>query len=135
MIKINEYSINSNITKELLLESGFTNYSKNRLYYIKRLFTKEVTLNITIPVTKNDILDIEKTDIVVLDENFLQPFTPFYIVSENPNYKATETTKKIVETYNIEMDTLVEKGIFKQLKKEEKKPKTKVRKWTFLFFY
>ncbi len=82
MIKINEYSINSNITKELLLESGFTNYSKNRLYYIKRLFTKEVTLNITIPVTKNDILDIEKTDIVVLDENFLQPFCsnchPFY---------------------------------------------------------
>ena len=109
MKAINKYEMNDNITKDKLLEVGFTDDNPGYLYYCKNIYN-EITLNIFVPENKN-----------------IETFTEFYALLGNTSAKPYSVLEKIVDSYNKEMGLLVEKGIFNQIK-EEKKNKKRVRK-------
>ena len=125
-MNINEYKIKDNLTKEELLLQGFTNYNKDYLYYVTPL-SKTVSLNISIPIRQQKI-DTNETEIEVLDDDFLQPYHPFYMWLETSNSNTFPTLDKIIKNYIKEMDSLVEKGIFIKNEQEKEKPKKRVRK-------
>ena len=54
--------------------------------------------------------DLEKWDdfkhVLVLDEDFGQPYVPFYKQLENPNRKPFLYLKSVIEEYNKKMDRL-----------------------------
>lgn len=126
-MNINEYKIKENLTKEELLLQGFTNYNKDYLYYVEPL-SKTVSLNISIPISSVNELDIKETEIEVLDDDFLQPYHPFYMWLETSNSNTFSKLDKIIENYTKEMNLLVEKGIFIKNEQEKEKPKKRVRK-------
>jgi len=106
MTRINEYKFVDKITKELLLEIGFTNFLPGVLYYRKTLYGP-ITLSIQIPIINNN-LDFENTKIRVLDEECLQPYLPFY---QPKLYKGNDFLEMVILEYNKKMDELVLKGL------------------------
>lgn len=126
-MNIDEYKMKGDLTKEELISKGFTNYNKDYLYYITPL-SKTVSLNISIPISSINELDIKETEIGVLDDDFLQPYHPFYIWLETSDSNTFPTLDKIIQNYIKEMDLLVEKGIFIKNEHEKEKPTKRVRK-------
>ncbi len=153
-MKIKDYLINENITKENLIEAGFEYYNKNKLF-IRKSLSKNVFLYISIPFSKNNIV-LEEIGIYVLEDVFLIYYEPFYRLQENPTIAQEEikkfcqsynekinkqahiygildssketfnpNIKDIVRNYNKEMDYLTSKNILESI---IKKPKTRVKK-------
>lgn len=113
-MKINEYKIKRDIKREFLEGLGFTNYLKDYLYY-RILLHGPITLNIEIPVI-NDMIGLDNIKIRVIDEEFLQPYIPFY----NTNlYRNNEFLDIVILKYNQEMDNLVRQGIFEKVNEFE----------------
>lgn len=113
-----EYKLNDNLSKEELMNLGFTNRNKPFLYYCENLYSKSyfdtITLNITID------LDNKEFNIIVLDEAYLQPYLPFYndrsiyFYNDNKTIYNQEVLNIVKENFDKEMNILVENGIFKK---------------------
>ena len=110
-----EYVLNDNLSKEELMNLGFTNHRKKYLYYQKTLhvynnYFDMISLCISIKLDKDEHLTNEYK-IMVIDELYLQPYLPFY--DENAGC-FREVLNIVKENFDKEMNTLVENGIFKK---------------------
>jgi len=116
-----KYILNDNLSKESLIEFGFTNHNKNYLYYQKTLYMKDyydvVTLCITIKLDDDWMLTNE-LELMVLDELFLQPYLPFY--DEKAIY-SQEVLDIVKENFEKEMNLLVKSGIISIKEKDKVK--------------
>jgi hypothetical protein len=106
-VKLDKNGLNKKIKHNLLQDDqmkvlGFTNMVKEHWYYYKGL-SGEITLNISIPNTKNKRLEIN-----VLDESFLQPYDYQTILENNPQHFLANKIKGLVED---EMERLQVAGV------------------------
>lgn len=105
MLKPKKYSLNDNLTKELIHKyQGFVRYKGGYLYK-RRLYGKIIFLYIRIQKTSDGF----KTSVTVEDNNTNGLYAPFY--NENQQYN-NEVYCKVVENYNDYMDDFVKKNIF-----------------------
>ena len=113
-MRMKRYKLRDGINSHDLAKLGFKDGSwleenKNRLVMSKRIrLVGRIELNIIIPM--EDEFDDFK-DILVLDDEFCQPYTPFYgknYGAEIEHFKFLET---VIDHYNQAMGTL---GIFEE---------------------
>ena len=112
-----EYVLNDNLSKEELMNLGFTNRNKPFLYYHKALYTKSYFDTVTLNITIN--LDTNEFNIIVLDEAYFQPYLPFYnerslYFYDEKNIYNQEVLNIVKENFNKEMNILVENGVFRK---------------------
>ncbi len=87
--------ISPNMTKEKLLECGFTNFNKPTLYFCK-MVGDEISFNLLV---NDKTLEIQAID--VLDEDFLQPYDYQSMLMKNANFKpAQQVFDKVDEVLN-----------------------------------
>lgn len=105
---IKQYKLKPNITREDLLKAGFSEFKAGIIlnkpvacYSTTIIDEIELYIEIEIDTMKFDCYD----NVLILDADFCQPYTPFYGDSEF-NY-----LNKVIEKYNIKMDNLVSKGV------------------------
>lgn len=106
---IKQYKLKPNITKEDLLNAGFklggwqSKFTEPKVNYGIELINDEINLFIEIETNtmKFDCYD----NILILDEDFGQPYGAFYGDNE------FDYLNKVIEKYNFIMDSFVEKGI------------------------
>jgi len=111
-----EYVLNDNLSKEELINLGFTNHNKPFLYYYKTLYIKDFFDIVSLSITIN--LDTSEFNIEVLDEVRLQPYLPFYNERELDSHIHTkDVLNTINENFDKEMNILIEKGVFKNKNK------------------
>ena len=68
----------------------------------------DIELHITFDIGQMKFDDFD--DVLVLDDNFCQPYTSFYTTD---NLKTFSFLEKVIKAYNRNMDTLVDAGILK----------------------
>lgn len=114
MAKINTYKLKEGITKEDLDKLGWREGSWQRQYKDVECISKFIPLNkdieMSIVIKTNPIEFDDYDDILVLDDMFCQPYTPFY---DEDNYKEDVTNfpflEKVINKYNQAMEL---QGIF-----------------------
>lgn len=99
MMKINQYKLKDNVNISDLLEDGFT-YSINMRFLSKEIYLKNSVI-IWIKVSLTNL----KAEIEVIDDNWLQYYTPFYDYQEG-NIKGFKFLNQIIDKYNEEMSKL-----------------------------
>lgn len=129
IIKPHRYEINPFVTEAQLIEAGFKKgywlassepdyvkenwYSKNYTLAVKGEIGMTVAIDITHLNEWNDFDGIE-----VIDEDFGQPYQPFYDYREKHGKHLIagqfQFLEKVYQVYEKEMDSLVEQGIFKR---------------------
>lgn len=72
---------------------------------------EDIELHITFNTEEMKFDDYD--DVLVLDDNFCQPYGPFY---NEDNLKVFSFLEKVIKAYNRSMDTLVDAGILKNKK-------------------
>lgn len=110
--KIKRYTIKPDTTKETIIscggKEGGTWINKESKFFISKCFEyKEIGFEFSIQLAfKDDVLDWNDFDnVLVLDEDFCQPYTPFY--DDNYGKEATfPPLKYCIEQYNQFMDSL-----------------------------
>lgn len=122
-MKIKRYKLKPNITKEQLEKYGYKDggswvfkgckhfiskyFHINYLYKYAKNKTRKCSFNFSVDIGFTDDINNwnDCDNVIVLDEDFLQPYTPFYANFENDvtNFPCLEKT---VETYNDYMDSL-----------------------------
>lgn len=127
IIKPHRYEINPSLSVLNLLDAGFKRgywlassepgyiedhwYSKNYMLNSKAEIDMTVAIDITRLDEWNDFDGIE-----VIDEDFGQPYQPFYEYREKTGKHLIAGRfpflEKIYQVYDKEMDSLVEQGIF-----------------------
>ena len=122
---IKRYELNENINIYKLEKSEFkrkepTDENQMLSYHYIKPFIEDIELQIDIIINKDGsfIFD-EIEDITVYCEDYGQPYNAFY--NEEKDF---DFVNDIIKLYNKTMDSLVEKGIFKEKKLEETKQKT-----------
>ena len=128
---IKKYELSSNVTTEDLLKNGFKYSEKGcikdittpRYHFIKYL-TKDFELLIEIGINEDGTLlfDDEK-HVLLLDDDFCQPYGPFYDEVNSP------IVNDLINKYNEVMDKFVENGIMREkdiVKKEEETDKNRL---------
>jgi len=109
---IKQYKLKQNINKEDLVNAGFKNggwqsqFKDPKVSYSIELINDEIELHIEIETNtmKFDCFD----NVLVLDEDFGQPYGTFY------GDKEFEYLNRVIEKYNIVMDKFVDKGVFER---------------------
>ena len=126
--EIKKYILNDNLTINILKKNNFKEggFIKKipfpKYYYYKKLID-DIELHIEISVNNDEIFIFNDFDnIIVLDDSFCQPYTPFY-----ESKKGFPFLNKVIIEYNNAMDELVEKGILKE-KQFEKENDIKINK-------
>lgn len=122
-MKIKRYKLKPNITKEQLEKYEYKDGGSWIFKGCKHFISKYFHINYLCKYTENKVrkcsfefsVDIGFTDdinnwndydnIIVLDEDFCQPYTPFYTEFEN-DVTDFPCLEKTVETYNDYMDSL-----------------------------
>ena len=113
--EIKRYELNDNVTikkikKNNFNEGGFMEKIISPKYHYSKYLLDDIEIHIEIGVNLDETLYFDDFDnIVVLDDNFCQPYYPFY---ENEN--GFPYLNKVILEYNKTMDGLVKKGIFKE---------------------
>ena len=112
--EIKKYGLKENITEEDLKKCGFT-YSIDgsikkittpRYFYFKYLID-EIELFVEIGINEDGTFTFDDFDtVMVLDDDFCQPYTPFY--KEDADFPFSNS---VIIKYNEAMDELVSKGI------------------------
>lgn len=113
--RTNSYKLKNNVTKEYLLDLGFKEGSWQSEYKNIHCVSKNIQLiesielHITIRTNPMSFNDFE--DVLVLDEDFCQPYAPFY----GKNYKKLNDDygylQKVISRYNQAMDL---QGVFEK---------------------
>lgn len=112
--KINHYKLKENVTKELLLENGFREGGwLKEIPNPKVLFVRNLCNSIEIHIEINtETMEFDDfNNILVLDDDFCQPYGPFYEDSD----KVFENCAKVRNKYNKVMDELVSKNILEKI--------------------
>lgn len=110
---IKNYELQSNLTIEKLkmsgfLEGGFLKRVPQPKYFINKPLVNSILLHIEIVVNPDQTLSFDDfNNIIVLDDDFCQPYTPFYDESVDSNF-----LNSVIIRYNKIMDDFVRKGIF-----------------------
>ena len=122
--QIKRYILNDNLNENDLKKNGFrlskygmTSRTKFPRYYFISSLGNEIELVIEILISEDGKLMFDDFDnVLVLDDDFCQPYMPFYNESSFP------FVNQVVKKYNQVMDDLVSCGILKEkeLIKEEK---------------
>lgn len=111
--RILRFKLKPGLTKEDLIKTGFTQTNDKRGYYFCKCFTNkkikfEMSINIKIPKDMEPWDDVTNVD--VLDEDFLQPYTPFYEElkrqSKNEHQPSFYALNWAIDTYNKCMSSL-----------------------------
>lgn len=111
--EIKQYKLKPNITKEDLIKAGFKEggwqkqFKEPKVSYYTKLID---SIGLYIEMETNPIQFNCFNNVLVLDEEFCQPYIPFY----NSDY-IFNFLSKVIKKYNYEMDILVAKGIFEIL--------------------
>lgn len=96
---VKRYRLKKGVGVKTLLENGFK-YSLNREYLTKCITLKEsIILYITVA-----LVDL-KLNIEVLDEDFMQYYTPFYRYREE-DIKNFKFLKEVINRYETEIEKL-----------------------------
>lgn len=115
---INHYKLNPNISIERLEELGFKNGGwmpniENPKMMFMGLLTNDIELYIEINTNTFNFDDHE--NIFILDNNFGQPYYPFYNENDDSNY-----VRCVRDSYNRIMDSLEKNGLFEKVKTKKK---------------
>ena len=111
--QIQRFKLKPNITDDDLTKLGFKISPSNEYYYYCRYFTNkklnfEISITIKIPKDMEPWDDVTNVD--VLDEDFLQPYTPFYAElkrqSKNEYQPSFHALNWAIDTYNKYMSSL-----------------------------
>ena len=107
--EIKKYELSDKITikklkKNNFKEGGFMKDIPSPKYYYNKNLIDDIELYIERTFNFDDF-----DNIIVLDDNFCQPYYPFYESKEEFSF-----LNKVIKEYNKTMDELVEKGIFKE---------------------
>lgn len=117
---IKRYELISNITEDILIKNGFKKVEliekkPNSIYHYYKLLTDDIELNIEINENRDKSFTFDDSEnIIVLDNNFCQPYYPFY-----ENEKGFPYLNQVIIEYNKAMDELIKKGILKEQKLEK----------------
>lgn len=110
MTKIKRYKLQNNITKEDLLSYGFKPGSwikKNADIFISKSFYYKKTdfeFSINIALNSNTLNFDDYDNVLILDEDFGQPYTPFYVYFDK-NVNDFEVLEYVINCYNLLMDS------------------------------
>jgi len=114
--EIKKYKLNNNLTESNLKEVGFrpggwmSSIEEPKLSYTKVLI-EDIELHIEVSINNGKVTNFDDyKNIYVIDDNYGQPYTPFY----NSNV-IFPYLNKVILRYNEEMDKLVSKGILKPI--------------------
>lgn len=113
--EIKKYELSDKITikklkKNNFKEGGFMKDIPSPKYYYNKNLIDDIELHIEININPDGTFNFDDFDnIIVLDDNFCQPYYPFYESKEVFSF-----LNKVIKEYNKTMDELVEKGIFKE---------------------
>lgn len=116
---INHYKLNPNISIERLEELGFKsggwmpNIESPKMMFMG-LLTSDIELYIEINTNTFEFDEYE--NIFILDNNFGQPYYPFYKENDDSNY-----VRSARDSYNRIMDSLANNGLFIKTKGRAKK--------------
>ena len=123
------YELNNGLTEEELKKAGFRRggwmmeVKEPKLQYTTSLIDN-IELNIEMSITDGKVLNFDDyNNVYVMDENYGQPYAPFYDSNSKVPY-----LKRVISRYNEEMDKLVKKGILKEKTLEDAKGKVKTLK-------
>lgn len=114
-----EFVINSNVTISKLEEVGFKkggwiNGVNEPRYYINDNILDEIDIHIEISIVDNNINFDDLKNVYIIDENFGQPYTPFY-----ESEFGFKFLNNVIDNYNKYMNNLVNKGILQEKIKEK----------------
>ena len=119
--KMKRYELANNVDVNTLIKSGFREggfikeMPSPKYFYYKYLLN-DIELHVEVSVNADGTLFFDDyTSVYVIDDTFGQPYMPFYNEEFDSHY-----LNKVIIKYNEAMDSLVEKGIFKKLKKKNK---------------
>lgn len=123
-LKINRYKLKDGITEKDLSKYNLRNGGKyimaDATTFLSEKLIKDITLDLCFPKNLSKWNDFDY--ILVLDEEFGQPYTPFYkfIDGETPN-NVSPFLRRVVANYNRVMDSFdfLEKLPGKELKRED----------------
>lgn len=109
-MKINKYKLRENIAINDILNNEFK-YSLDRKYLTKiKTLCNNISLIISVPLFDIYSFDFYK-DIDVIDDDFCQPYMPFYD-NYNKDVLDRKFLMKLIKIYNEEMDQIT---IFERL--------------------
>ena len=118
-MKIKRFKLKDNVTRDDLIALGFRNggswIKKDAELFLSRCFEyKETEFEYSISIAFNsDINDWNDFDnVLVLDEDFCQPYTPFYEYNYGKDITDFPTLENIIFKYNEFMSSL---GIFEEI--------------------
>ena len=98
-MRVKHYELIKDVTIDMLKEDGFTVTFDNNYIYKKVLFEKNIVLWIGIKVKDFS------TSIEILDEDFLQPYIPFYKYIDG-EIELFPFLNRIIEGYHSILDNL-----------------------------
>ena len=120
--KIKEYELSNDISIDRLKEAGFEpggwieEVSEPKMYICVPLYD-EIDIHIEIAISKDGSFIFDDSScIYVIDEEFGQPYMPFY--NSNVGFKYLN---EVIKAYNVYMDNLVDLGILKEKNTKVKK--------------
>ena len=119
-MKANSYKLKDDVTMEQLIELGFKDGSwlvedKSVECVSKSIgLGDSIELNLVIKTNPMEFDDYE--DVLVLDDDFCQPYTPFYGDNYKRDIKDWNFLEKVIRRYNEEMD---KSDIFEIIKEEK----------------
>ena len=124
-----EYILNDKLKIKTLKKNDFKEggFMKNvpapKYFYNKNLID-DIQLHIEISINPDGTFSFDDFDnIIVLDDNFCQPYYPFYTSDNDFPY-----LNKVIKKYNKAMDELIENGILKE-KTIKKDDNVKIKKY------
>ena len=104
-MKVKSYKIKEDTTIQSILDNGFK-YSLDKKYLTKYIILKsDITLYIKIPL-ENILLFDDINNIDVLDDDFCQPYTPFYNNYDKDISVGNKFLIDVIKRYNEEMNKI-----------------------------
>jgi len=110
---IKQYKLRPDTTKEDLLKAGFkeggwqTQFKNPKVNYTEKLID---SINLHIEIEIDSVIHFDCFDnVLVLDDDYCQPYSPFYTYEPIKN----RYLNLVVKRYNMVMDEFIKKGVFK----------------------
>lgn len=118
-MKIKRFKVKNNITKQELISLGFKSggsFVKEdaELYLSKSFYNKKTDFEYSIDIVfSSDINNWNDFDnVLIIDENFCQPYTPFYGNNYGKDINDFPVLEMVINKYNQFMSSL---GIFEEI--------------------